>query len=119
MFNWDALLMVLSLGGEIENWPCFLLIDDPDKDVPEFVKNATYEYVEEDESVTTKTRTWKEWLRRNSTPYEYEGKWYVNSAASDGIPLNGSILYALNETDGITVIPFNELPKAEVKDEDI
>lgn len=108
--NWSAVTKIVQLGGDVERWPAFIKIADPDALTPDALPNRIDSvYDEETETNTETEKTWRQWCRPNSPPIQIESEWYIASAANDGKHLPVSILKQLNELQEIEIV--SQLPE--------
>jgi len=92
----DALMLVVSNGGEVENFPVFIEIESPETLVPEAMPYPT----KVDEDGVESRKTWQEWLIPNCYILELDGKFYVESGhcgrllkGSELIPVFDSLVH--------------------------
>jgi len=91
LLPFDVVQLVVSTGGEVENYPMFIKIADPDGLTPVGLKNSK----KEDES----QKTWNEWKQDNynfSNPDE-DGFVYLGTNANNGEDLKGSEMMILSD----------------------
>lgn len=102
LFTPQAVTLVVSQGGEVENYPAFLELtpEQYTENVPSYVPNATTV----DESETETPLTWSEWKDSVHEHAEFASKHYVPLNANTGSKdCSGSVIAQLI-SGGFTVL---------------
>ena len=82
--------LVISEGGEVENYPAFFTISDPNDPTPAALPNS----IKYDEDDNPSQKTWTEWAGNNAI-HEIDGSYYVGTNAGTNEDLAMSTISSL------------------------